>query len=61
MHLARKAEHCVEGSSGSIDSSLLKSWSPGIGWGHNRGMNFCQGLYRENLSKTSQKAFGQKN
>lgn len=33
-HLARKTEYCVI-SLGSVNLSLLKSWSPGVGLGHN--------------------------
>lgn len=28
------AATCVEASSGIVDSSLHKSWSPWVGWGH---------------------------
>lgn len=28
---ARKADTCVEASSGNVDSTLLKLWSPGLG------------------------------
>lgn len=34
---ARKAQICVEASSGCVDSSLFKSCSPGVGWGNNGG------------------------
>ena len=43
----------MEASSGSVDSSLFKSWSPGVGWGHNWGIKFYIGIYRENLKKSS--------
>lgn len=32
--LAMDAATCVEASSGLVDSSLHKSWSPWVGWGH---------------------------
>lgn len=48
-HLARKAQTCVEASSDSVDSSLLKSWSLGVGRGHNGEVDFYIGSYRKNL------------
>ena len=50
-HWARKAEIYMEASSYRGDSSLLKSWPPGVRWGHNRGSKFCIWLYRKNLLK----------
>lgn len=43
--LARKAVPCVEASSGIVDSSLFKSCSPRVGWGHNRRSTFYIGIY----------------
>ena len=37
---ARNAPTCVKASSGSVDFSLFKPWSLGVGWGHNVGMKF---------------------
>lgn len=38
----RKAETCVEASSGSVDLSLLKLWTPGVGWATIGGQIFTQ-------------------
>lgn len=35
--LTRKAETCMEGSQGSVDSGLFKSQSLGVGWSLKRG------------------------
>lgn len=32
---AWKAKACLEASSGSVELNLFKSWSLGVGWGHN--------------------------
>ena len=40
----------MEASSGNIDFSLFKSWSPKVGLGHSRGIMFYIGIYRENSS-----------
>lgn len=45
--LVRKVVTWVEASSGSVDSSLFKSRSPGIGFGNNDGLSFYLGVYRE--------------
>lgn len=34
---ARKAVTCFEASSGRLEWSLFKSWSPLLGWGYNAG------------------------
>lgn len=40
-HMARQGVTCVKASSCSVDSSMIKSWSPGIGCSHNWGaLNF---------------------
>lgn len=47
-HLVMKSETCVElfSFSGSVDSGLFKSFSLGLGWGHNEtGLN----IYLENI------------
>ena len=46
---ARKAETCVKALLGRVDSSLFKSWPPGVGRGHKWGIKFYVGIYRENL------------
>lgn len=38
-------------NSRSVDSSLFKSWSLGIGWGHNDGSNFYIVINREKSLK----------
>ena len=43
----------MEATSGYVVSNLFKSWSPGVGWGHNRGMEFFIGICRENPQKSS--------
>ena len=48
-HWARKAEIYMEASWYRGDSSLFKSWPPGVRWGHNRGSKFYIWLYRKNL------------
>ena len=48
-YLAIKAEICMEASWFSGDSSLFKSWPPGVRWGHNRWSKFYIRLYRGNL------------
>lgn len=41
-------------SSGSRDSSLFKSLSPGMGWDHNGGSNFyMEYIIEKNLNKYS--------
>ena len=46
---ARKAQIKMGASTGSVDSNLFKSWSPGVGWGHNWGIKLYIGIYREIL------------
>ena len=58
----RKSQIKKEASSGSVDLSLFKSRSPGVGWGNNREIKFYNGIYREHLSKSSpQKTIRQEN
>lgn len=47
IQLATKAVTYVVASLGSVDSSLVKSWSPGIGWGHNAGSIVYIGCIRK--------------
>jgi hypothetical protein len=51
LYLARKAEIYMEAFRHNAKVSLLKSWSPGVGWGHNRGNCFYMCLYRKNSFK----------
>lgn len=39
-NLARTAVNCMETLSGNVDSSLSKSWSLGVGLGHNKVAEF---------------------
>lgn len=47
--LAMDAETCVEASSGLVDSSLHKSWSPWVGWGHKWGNILTKDEIEKNL------------
>jgi hypothetical protein len=51
----------MEASKHTIDLSLLKSWPPGVRWGHNRGNCFyiCL-IYRKHFSKLLNKNHCQK-
>ena len=49
--MARKAVTYMEASSGNVDSSLFKSWSPGVGLGPEGGMEFYIGIYIEKIFK----------
>lgn len=43
---------CVEAVSGSVNSILLKSLSPTVGWGQNgEGSNFHIGIYTSNCKE----------
>jgi hypothetical protein len=39
-HRAREVVVYMEASRRTVDELLLKSWSPGVGWEHNRGNCF---------------------
>lgn len=45
--MARKlyAISCLKASSNSENSNLFKSWTPMVGRGHNRGLNFAQAKF----------------
>lgn len=52
----------MEATAGNVNSSLLKSWSPVIGLGHNEGggVKFYVRIYRGNVEKSSsQNPFGE--
>lgn len=46
--MVRKAE--LEAPPGSLDLSLFRSWSPEVGWYHNKGFNL-EKKHRERFSK----------
>lgn len=48
--MANRAETFVEISICFIDSSLLKSWSSVVVWGHTGVSNFYKEIYREKSS-----------
>jgi hypothetical protein len=50
-HKARKAQIYTKASLFSSDSSLYKSWSPGVGWGHNGENHFYKCLYWKKIFK----------
>jgi hypothetical protein len=44
-HKVRKTDIYIKASGYSADSKLYKSWSPGVGWGHNEDFFFYMCLY----------------
>lgn len=54
--IGQKAVNCAKASSGSVVSSLFKSWSlavaVGVGWGNNGGSNFTSGYIVNKYFKT---------
>jgi hypothetical protein len=52
-HRTRNAEIYMKAFLDSTKASLLKSWLPGVGWGHNRVNYFYMCLHRKNIFKIS--------
>jgi hypothetical protein len=49
----QRAEIYMKAFRHSAKSSLLKSWTPGVDWGHNRGNLFYMCLHRKIFLKSS--------